>query len=151
MKDRALHEEFGGGTLAVRRQQPVEVAQGLQILAPLSLDDGARLRQAGGHDDDELHEELVLEPRSRDRRLDPALERGAALLGELVDALAATVAGNAVTDDQAIAFEPRERRVDLSRVQRRQQVSELLLQRLPELVPVAALTSQKCKEVLSHR
>ena len=68
------------------------------------------------------------------------------VLGELVHALAAAVARDALADDQAIALEPRERRVDLPGVQRRQQLSELLLQRLPELVPVAALAGEKGKE-----
>ena len=151
MKDRALQEQLGGGTLPVRREQRVEVAKRLQILASLSLDHGPRLRQPGGHDDDEFHEELVLEPRPWNWRINPPRQRCAARLGELVHPLAATVARDAVAGNQTIALEPRKCRVDLPCVQRRQQLSEFLLQRLPQFVPVAALTGEEGEEVLTHR
>ena len=151
MQDRALHEQFGGGALAVGGQERVEVAQRLQILASLPLDHELRLGQPDGRDDDELHEELVLEPRSRDRGLDPARQLGPAGLGELVYALAAIVACDALADDETVALEPRERRVDLPRVEGRQQLSEFLLQRLPQLVAIGAVAGEEGKEELSHR
>ncbi len=89
-------------------------------------------------DDDELHEELVLQPPARDRRLDPGRERSPARLGQLVHALAAAVARHRLTNDEAIPLEPPERHVDLTGVQRRQQIAELLLQRLLQLIPVSA-------------
>ena len=54
-------------------------------------------------------------------------QRRPARLGELVDALAAAVARDVCADHQTVALEPRQRRVDLPGVQRRQQVAELLL------------------------
>jgi hypothetical protein len=151
VQHRALDQELGGDALAVGSQQRVEIAQRLQVLAPLPLDQGLRLRQPGRRNHDELHEELVLEPRPRHRRLDPARQRDPSVLGELVHALAPVVARDAMADDETVALEPRQRRVDLPGVQRRQQLPELLLERLPELIAVAALAGEKGKEYLSHR
>ena len=151
MQDRPLDQKLGRRPLPVRLEQRVQVAQRLQVLAPLPLEQLLRLRQASRRDDDELHEELVLEPPARDRRLDPGRERGPARLGQLVHALAAAVPRHRLTDDEAIALEPPERRVDLAGVQRRQQIAELLLQRLLQLVPVSALATEQREEELSHR
>jgi hypothetical protein len=82
-------------------------------------------------------------PHPRHRRVDPTRQRDPPGLGELVHALAATVARDALADNQTIALEPRQCRIDLPGVQRRQHLSEFLLQRLLELVAVAALAGEK--------
>jgi hypothetical protein len=46
-----------------------------------------------------------------------------------------------VTDDEAIALQPPKGHIDLTSIQRRQQITELLLQRLLQLIPVSALAT----------
>ena len=79
--------------------------------------------------DDELHEELVLEAPARDRRLDPGRERIPAGIRQSYTRLP-RLSGHRLTDDEAIALEPGKRRIDLAGIQRRQQIAELVLQRL---------------------
>ena len=53
--------------------------------------------------------------------------------------------------DEAIPLEAPERHVDLTRVQRRQEIAELLLERLLQLVSVGAPPTQECEKELPHR
>ena len=66
-------------------------------------------------------------------------------VGQLVHALAAAVPRHRVTGDEAVALQASERHIDLARVQR-QQIAELLLQRLLQLIAVSALAAQQCEE-----
>src|SRR5215204_5123316 len=101
-------------------------------------------------DDDELHEELVLQPPARDRQLDPGRECSPAGIRQPVHTLAAAVPWHRLTNDEAIPLEPGQRCVDLPGIQRRQQIAELLLQRLLQLVSVSTVATEQGKEELLH-
>ena len=67
--------------------QAVEVAQRLEVLAALALDQHARLGDARPSREHELHEELVAQARARRGLGDPLVERRLALGRQAVDAL----------------------------------------------------------------
>ena len=72
-------------------------------------------------------------------------------VGQFVHTLAAAVPRHRVTDDKAVALEPPKRHVDLAGIYSRQQIAELLLQRLLQLITVSALATEEREKELSHR
>src|SRR4249919_919810 len=149
MQDRAIDQQLCGWTPPVRGG--VEVPQRLEVLQPLPFDQGHRVRQPYRGGDRELHEELVLEPSTRNWRLDPPGQLLPAGVGQLVQTFAPVVARNDLADHQPVPLEPGQGRVDLARVHHRKEVTELGLERLPDPVAVLLLSGEHGHEQLPHK
>src|SRR5262249_44202495 len=78
-------------------------------------------------------------------------ERFASIVGEAIDALVGPVVlRDAFRDDEAVALEASERRVDLAGVQRRQRRSEVLLQLALELIAMSRRRREHCQDRELH-
>ena len=133
---RALDDERGRGVGVAVGEHVLEVAQRAEVAGALARDQLGGLGEPDLAGEDELHEEVVAQPRRAAGGADPLLERGPAGVGQAVDApVAAALAGHVVLDE-LVALEPLQARVDLADVQRRDGAAEALLEPALDLVAV---------------
>jgi hypothetical protein len=151
MQHRALDHQLGGDCLVPGRGCRVQITQRLKVLPPLPIDEHHRISETDRGSDGELHEELVLQPRTRHRRPHPPLQLHTAGVGQAVRTLAATVTGDGLPLDEPFTLQPGESRVDLPGVHGREYIAEFRLNGLLDLVAVATIACQQRHEQFPHR
>lgn len=152
MQHRALDQQMGDAVVPVfGGGQFRQLPHGVEVLAPLAVDQGDPVGEAGLRGEGQFHEELVPHPRLVRGLLEPGAQRLPPGVGEVVDLLVGP-AGllDVLALDQPRLLEAAQGDVDLADVRLRVRGAQQLLKVLLQLVAVGRAAGEQGQQGLPH-